>query len=449
MIPVVTPSEMAKIDTEASEPINVLIERAGNAVAWHARKMLKGTYGKRVTVIAGKGNNGADGIEAAKCLQRWGVKVNIIQADDDEMKVHESDLLIDAAVGTGLKRPYCAPHYSGPVLSVDIPSGICGLSGKSQGKPFIANSTITFQALKPGHLLADGPFHAGSIEIADIGLDVTSTSTFMLERSDVTKILNSRNDREHKWMSACWVIGGSGGMNGAPLLSAKATLRSGSGYVRVSTPGGTGEIPSEIVGFDIPTEDWEEYVIKNDFERFKAVVVGPGLGKTQLARKAVINLLSATQIPTVVDADALYAIGQQSLDPSDFGDHVVLTPHDAEYEYLTGHRPQINRVLDVRETAAKLNTVILLKGSTTIISHPDGRCLLVNNGDQRLATAGTGDVLSGVIAGLLARGISPFEAAAAGAWIHAEAANNCLAEGMIASDIIRVLPEVLNAANVG
>ena len=193
MIPVVTPSEMAKIDTEASEPISVLIERAGSAVAWHARHMLQGTYGKRVTIIAGKGNNGADGIEAAKCLQRWGVKVNIIQGDDDEMKVHGCDLLIDAAVGTGLKRPYCAPHYSGPVLSVDIPSGICGLTGEGQGKPFVANSTITFQALKPGHLLADGPFHAGSIEIADIGLDVSSTNTFMLERSDVTKILNSRS----------------------------------------------------------------------------------------------------------------------------------------------------------------------------------------------------------------------------------------------------------------
>ena len=129
--------------------------------------------------------------------------------------------------------------------------------------------------------------------------------------------------------------------------------------------------------------------------------MGPGLGKTQMARKAVINLLSASKIPTVVDADALYAIGQQSLNTSDFGDHVVLTPHDAEYEYLTGHRPQINRVLDVRETAAKLNTVILLKGSTTIVSHPDGRCLLVNNGDQRLATAGTGisdtSVLSKII----------------------------------------------------
>ena len=449
MIPVVTPSEMAIIDEEASEPIHVLIERAGSAVAWQARKMLKGTYGKRVTIIAGKGNNGADGIEAAKCLQSWGVKVNVIQADDDEAKVHGCDLLIAAAVGTGLKRPYYAPPFSGPTLSVDIPSGICGLTGEGQGKPFTAKATITFQALKPGHLLADGPFHAGSIKIADIGLDVSTTRTFVLERSDVTKILHTMNDREHKWTSACWVIGGSEGMNGAPLLSSQAALRSGSGYVRVSTPGGQGEVPSEIVGFDIPTEDWENHVIKSDFERFKAVVVGPGLGKTETVRKAVINLLSAIHIPTVVDADALYAIGQQNLNPSGFGEHVVLTPHDAEYKYLTGHKPATNRVLDVCETAAKLKTVILLKGPTTIVSHPDGRCLLVNNGDQRLATAGTGDVLSGVIAGLLARGVSPFEAAACGAWIHAEAANNCLAEGMIASDIIRVLPEVLNAANVG
>ncbi len=448
MIPVVTPSEMAIIDEEASEPINELIERAGSAVAWHARKILKGTYGKRVTIIAGKGNNGADGIEAAKCLQRWGMKVNVIQADD-EVEVRGCDLLIDAAVGTGLTRPYCAPFFSGPILSVDIPSGICGLTGEGQGKPFAANTTITFQALKPGHLFADGPLHTGSIEIADIGLDVSTTRTFVLERSDVTKILNTMSSREHKWTSACWVIGGSEGMNGAPLLASQAALRSGSGYVRVSTPGGLGEIPSEIVGFDLPTEDWEDQVIKSDLERFKAVVVGPGLGKTESARKAVIKLLSIIQTPTVVDADALYALGQQSLDPSGFGDHIVLTPHDAEYEYLTGHGPQTNRVLDVRETAAKLDAVILLKGPTTIISHPDGRCLLINNGDQRLATAGTGDVLSGVIAGLLARGVPPFEAAACGAWIHAEAANNCLAEGMIASDIIRVLPEVLYATNVG
>ena len=449
MIPVVTPSEMAKIDEGANEPINVLIERAGSAVAWHARQMLKGTYGKRVTIIAGKGNNGADGMEAAKCLQRWGVKVNVIQADDHEPKVHECDLLIDAAVGTGLKRPYSAPLFSGPILSVDIPSGICGLTGEGQGRPFAANATITFQALKPGHLLADGPFHAGSIEIADIGLDVSMTTTFVLERSDVTKILNAMSDREHKWTSACWVIGGSEGMNGAPLLSSQAALRSGSGYVRVSIPGGMGEIPSEIVGFNIPNEDWEDHLVKSDFDRFKAVVVGPGLGKTESTRRAVINLLSAIQIPTVVDADGLYALGKQNLNPSGFGDHIVLTPHDAEYEYLTGHRPQTNRVLDVCETATNLNTVILLKGSTTIVAHPDGRCLLVNTGDQRLATAGTGDVLSGVIAGLLARGVSPFEAAACGAWIHAEAANNCLAEGMIASDIIRVLPEVLYATNVG
>tara|TARA_B100000214_G_scaffold357624_1_gene317451 strand:- start:180 stop:1529 length:1350 start_codon:yes stop_codon:yes gene_type:complete len=449
MIPVVTPSEMAIIDEEASEPINVLIERAGSAVAWHARQMLKGTYGKRVTVIAGKGNNGADGIVAAKCLRRWGVKVNVIQSDDNVAKVHGCDLLIDAAVGTGLKRPYCAPDFPGPVLSVDIPSGICGLTGEAQGKPVTANATITFQALKYGHLLADGPFHAGSIEIVDIGLDASVAKTFVLEKSDVAKILNTMSDREHKWMSACWVIGGSEGMNGAPLLSSNAALRTGSGYVRMSTPGGQGEIPSEIVGFDLPSEDWEDYIIASDFKRFKAIVVGPGLGKTEATRKGVINLLSAIKMPTVVDADALYALGQQRLDSRHFGDHIVLTPHDAEYEYLTGHRPQTNRVLDVRETAAKLNMVILLKGPKTIVAHPDGRCLIINNGDQRLATAGTGDVLSGVIAGFLARGISPFEAAAGGAWIHAEAANNCLAEGMIASDIIRVLPEVLNATNVG
>ena len=449
MIPVVTPSEMAIIDDEADESINVLIGRAGSAVAWQARQMLQGTYGKRVIVIAGKGNNGADGIEAAKYLRRWGVKVNVIQADDDAVKLHGCDLVIDAAVGTGLKRAYCAPHFSAPILSVDIPSGICGLTGEAQGRPFKANATITFQALKPGHLLANGPLHTGAIKVANIGLDVSATRTFMLEKSDVANILSSLSEREHKWMSACWVIGGSEGMNGAALLSSQAALRSGSGYVRVSTPGGLSGAPSEIVSFDLPSHDWDEYVIESGLERFKSLVVGPGLGKTDAAIKAVSKLLSAIHIPTVVDADALYAIGQQRLDPKVYGDHLVLTPHDAEYEYLTGHKPQKDRVLDVCETAAKLNAVVLLKGPTTIVAHPDGRCLLINNGDQRLATAGTGDVLSGVIAGLLARRIPPFEAAAVGAWIHADASKNYSAEGMIASDIIEALPEVLNETHLG
>jgi NAD(P)H-hydrate epimerase len=449
MIPVVTPSEMATIDKEAGEPLELLIQRAGQAVAWKARKILKGTYGKRVTVIAGKGNNGADGLEAAKYLQRWGIKVNVISMDNVPISLQECDLLIDAVVGTGLKRPYDAPDFLVPTLSIDIPSGICGLTGEAKGKPFRANETITFQALKPGHLLANGPFHTGSVTVADIGLNVSDTKTYVLEKSDVATMLSNMHYRKHKWKAACWIIGGSHGMTGAPLLASKAALRSGSGYVRLSIPGELSKLSSEIVGFDLPSANWEKKISRAEQKRFNSLVVGPGLGKSPETISSVHNLLSETQIPIVLDADALFAIGQKPTDNLKFERNIILTPHDAEYEYLTGHRPQNNRVLDVRNEAMKLNAIILLKGPTTVVAHPDGRCFLVNNGDQRLATAGTGDVLSGIIAGLLSQGVSPFEAAAAGAWIHAEAANNCVAKGMVASDIINAIPEVLSETHMG
>ncbi|MBT95573.1 MAG: NAD(P)H-hydrate dehydratase [Acidimicrobiaceae bacterium] len=449
MIPVVTPSEMAAIDEQADEPIELLIQRAGQAVAWKARQILKGTYGKRVMVIAGKGNNGADGLEAAKHLQRWGIKVNVISIDNVPLSVQECDLLIDAVVGTGLKRPYNAPDFFVPTLSVDIPSGICGLTGEAKGNPFKAKETITFQALKQGHLLASGPSHTGSITIADIGLDVSETKTYVLEKSDVATMLSNMHDREHKWKAACWVIGGSHGMTGAPLLASKAALRSGSGYVRLSIPGELSKMSSEIVGFNLPSANWEKEICGSEQKRFNSLVVGPGLGKSPETISSVHNLLTKTQIPIVLDADALYAIGQQPKDNLKFDRNIILTPHDAEYEYLTGHRPQNNRVTDVCNEAMKLNAIILLKGPTTVVAHPDGRSFLVNNGDQRLATAGTGDVLSGIIGGLLSQGVSPFEAAATGAWIHAESSNNCLAKGMVASDIINAIPEVLSETHMG
>ena len=449
MIPVVTPSQMADIDEQAVEPIEVLIKKAGQAVAWRARKILKGTYGKRVTIIVGKGNNGADGLEAARRLRGWGVKVHTFQSDSVPYNLKDSDLLIDAAVGTGLKRPYQAPEVSFPILSVDIPSGICGLSGDALGTPVNADETITFQALKTGHLLSKGPSHSGRITVADIGLDVSHVCNHLLEKSDVTQILNEMNHRDHKWVSACWVIGGSEGMKGAPLLSSKAALRSGSGYVRMSIPSGFQGDSSEIVRFDMPSEKWDACITDSELRRFKSLVIGPGLGRSSQTLESVQKLTQAIHVPIVVDADALYAIGQQRSDHYSYHDTFVLTPHDAEYQHLTGHKPEKDRVSDVRDAAKKLNATILLKGPATVIAHPNGRCFIVNNGDQRLATAGTGDVLSGIIGGLLSRGIAPFEAAAAGAWLHAEAAKRCSSNGMIASDIINALPEVLCETDMG
>lgn len=449
MIPIVTPAEMNEIDTAAPETVEELIQRAGVATAWRARQLLGGTYGKRVVAIVGKGNNGADGRVAGETLSRWGVKVQFINPTEASTSLPSCDLVLDAAYGTGIKREYVSPRSPSPVLAVDIPSGICGLTGRALGEPLKANETITFQAMKPGHLLAPGVHHSGVVTVADIGLDVTETRLHLVEATDIRSWLPPLNPEKHKWNSACWVIGGSSGMRGAPQLAAKAAQRSGCGYVRLSIPGESQSESSELVGFPIPETGWNKAVTAQSLNRFHSVVIGPGLGRSDSTVEALLKTVSTLSVPTVVDADAITILGQNPDLLRESKNEMILTPHEREFECLTGHRPDKDRIEDVRESAKRFNVVILLKGPTTVIGHPDGRCLIVNNGDQRLATAGTGDVLSGIIGGVLSQGVSPFKAAAIGAWIHGAASKRCVKLGMIASDIIPEIPEVLNEAYLG
>lgn len=449
MIPVVTPKEMNDIDKKAPESIEDLIERAGVAIAWHARQMMRGTYGKRVAVIAGKGNNGADGRAAADHLIRWGVKVRILTAEHDLSDIPVSDLVIDAAYGTGLKREYKAPQIPYPVLAVDIPSGICGITGQALGKPVIADATITFQAMKPGHILSPGSAHCGKITVVDIGLDVSTAKAHVVERADILEMMPEKNIEKHKWSSACWIIGGSPGMGGAPSLASQGAQRTGCGYVRMSVPGELTQTFSEVVQFPISPIGWEKDITQTEVSRFHSMVLGPGVGRTEAAIAAMLKTISCIDLPVVLDADALFAIGQKPHLASRRATNIVLTPHDQEFEYITGHRPKKDRIEDVRVAAQMMNSILLLKGPATIIGHPDGRCLIVDTGDQRLATAGTGDVLSGIIGGLLAQGIQPFDAAAIGAWVHGEASKSCADMGMIASDLLTPISEVLNETNMG
>ncbi|MEG3585869.1 MAG: NAD(P)H-hydrate dehydratase [Actinomycetota bacterium] len=449
MIPVVTPKEMNQIDLLAPEPIDELIQRAGIATAWRARQIMKGTYGKRVVVLIGKGNNGADGRVAADHLSSWGVKVQIVTAEQSMSAIPSCDLLIDAAYGTGLKREYVAPVSSYPVLAVDIPSGICGLTGEALGEPIKADSTITFQAMKPGHLLSPGSIHCGDISIADIGLDVSKAQTHVVEKSDIMSWLPKKKTNQHKWASACWVVGGSPGMSGAPFLASRAAQRSGSGYVRMSVPGGLTETFSEVVGFPIPETKWEEEITLSEMSRFHSMILGPGLGRSKSTIKSVQKVISTIKAPMVLDGDALFAIGKDFSIDQDNKTEIILTPHDQEYEYITGHRPGKNRIKDVQEAAQRMNVILLLKGPVTIIGNPDGRCFVVTSGDQRLATAGTGDILSGIIGGMLAQGVAPLEAATIGAWVHGQASKSCAELGMIASDLLKPISEVLNETYVG
>ena len=440
MIPITTPEEMRRVDEAAPEPVEVLIDRAGGALARAAVDMLGGTYGRRVVVVAGPGNNGADGRAAGRRLSIAGVRVLEIDALDAPAVLPSADLIIDAAFGTSLNRGYEAPATgSVPVLAADIPSGIDGLTGAELGRAVRARRTVTFQALKPGLLLGTGRAAAGRVEVADIGLDVSAVAAHRVETADVAAWVPQRPAEAHKWQSACWVIAGSPGMTGAAYLAARGALRAGSGYVRLSTPGGAGHdrAPTEAVQIALPADGWG---VALDGDRIAAAVLGPGLGRAQGAD--VDAALAALSCPVVLDGDGLTSASPDVIRGRTAP--TVLTPHDGEFRVLTGSMPPPDRFAAARELAASTGAIVLLKGPVTVVADPAGRVLAATAGDQRLATAGSGDVLAGVIGALLARGTAPFEAAAAGAHVHGLAARSGHSVGLVAGDLPDLVADTLS-----
>jgi hydroxyethylthiazole kinase-like uncharacterized protein yjeF len=449
MIPVLTPEEMKAVDRSAPEPVEVLVDRAGAAVARAATAMMGGAYGRRVVVLAGKGNNGADGRVAADRLRRRGAGVTVIDATDEPDRLPPSDLVIDAAYGTGFRGDYTAPDPAGaPVLAVDIPSGVDGLTGEAGDGAVRATATLTFAALKPGLLFGAGADHAGRVTVADIGLDVSRSTIGLVEGADVGGWMPDRPRESHKWKTAIWMVAGSPGMTGAADLSARAAMRSGAGTVRLGIPG---QAPAprfpEVIGRWLQAEGWDEEVA-GDLGRMKAVVLGPGLGRSAATAEAVRRLLAVAEVPVVVDADALFALGSLD-DPIRFlrrrPGPTVLTPHDGEFSRLAGCPPGPRRISAARHLAFTTGATVLLKGSTTIVADPLGDVMLTDAGDARLATAGSGDVLAGVVGALLAQGLDPPKAAAAGAFVHGTAAGLGWRRGVVAGDLGDLLPVVFNS----
>lgn len=445
MIEVLTPEEMGAVDRAAPEPVEQLVRRAAGAVARTAVALLGGTYGRRVVVVAGPGNNGWDGRVAAELLTRRGVRCRVVDALDAPAVLPGSDLVIDAAFGTGFRDEYAFPDTDGaPVLAVDIPSGIDGLTGAAPGAPARAVATVTFAALKPGLLLQQGPRHCGEVLVADIGLGVASVArAHLVESADVGAWVPARAEDDHKWRHAVWVVAGSPGMSGAASLCAASAMRGGAGYVRLSTPGEDHpDAPVEAVAQPVSTEGWASEVLE-DLDRVTALAVGPGLGRSAAARAQVRQVAAAATVPLVLDGDALHALGTDA--PAVLSDRTaatVLTPHDGEFEQLTGAAPGLDRLEAARGLARSTGAVVLLKGPTTTVAAPDGRVLVVRSGDQRLATAGTGDVLTGLVAAHLAAGADALHAAAAAAQLHGDAALLGVSEGLVASDLPELIARV-------
>lgn len=484
--PVLTPEEMAAADRRAiaeGTSESVLVERAGRAVAWDARSLLGGSYGRRVVVVAGKGNNGADGVVAAQALARWGVRVEVFHVSNGvdralaSRSIGRSHLVIDAMFGTGFRgaleddAAWLAARMRSanvPVLAVDVPSGVDGLTGRVEGDAVVASATTCFTALKPGLLFEPGRTCAGRVRVVDIGIGVSTDgahpSAGCTTAADVLAVIGanprSRDPQAHKWSAGVLVVGGSRGMTGAPLLAARAAARTGAGMVVVGVPGdaaATAVSGSEVVVRSLPAtdeggfdEDAGRIVIRDVAGRFKAIALGPGIGRDSRSLQAARRIVAEAQCPIVVDADALNALAD---DPAPLRvrhaagfQRAVLTPHAGEYERLAGRPVGVDRIAAARLLADRTHAVVLLKGPGTVVATPGGRVAVCPSGGPELAAAGTGDVLTGIIAALLAFGADPFEAAAAAAWLQAEAARfDGRGSSLVASDLIEAVGPTLEA----
>ncbi len=457
MQPVLTIEEMRAVDAAAAgsgTPVEALVERAGTAVATEALRLLGGGYGRRVVVVAGPGNNGADGKVAARVLSRRGARIVVLDARALPTHLPACDLVVDAAFGTGFRGEYRAPETGGaPVLAVDLPTGVDADTGEVRSGAVRARATVTFGSLKPGLLLAEGCQHAGEVRIRRLGLPVPAAadcSIRLVEDEDVVELLPARGAESHKWKTALSVVAGSPGMYGAPSLVARAASRAGAGMVRLGIPGAApGDLPStEAVSRVLPATGFHEVALEG-IERTSALVVGPGLGTERTTRASVRRLVAKAPVPVVIDADGLTALGEDASAAEVLAPRsapTVLTPHDGEFARLAGAAPGADRITAVRRLAARLGAVVLLKGSTTLVASPEGTVLVAAAGSAKLATAGTGDVLSGMIGAFLARGLPPLEAAALAAHVHGRAAALAPAEGLIAGDLPGLVAAVLTDA---
>ncbi|MEZ5171051.1 MAG: NAD(P)H-hydrate dehydratase [Acidimicrobiia bacterium] len=473
MLPVLTPEEMGAADAAtiaAGTPQKALMGRAGRAVARTALDMLGGGYGHRCVVAAGKGNNGGDGLIAAEALRRRGVGVEVVRLDDGvgtvalDRALSRADLVIDAMYGTGFRGSLEGDaavvadrlRDGPPVLAVDIPSGVDGLTGAAAGPTVQATATVCFAALKPGVVFDPGATASGDIDLVDIGIDVSATTVGVTEISDVAAWLPALPVDNNKWRSPVSVVGGSGGMTGAPAFVSHAAMRAGAGIVWCNLPGreaaraaSGSEVITRAVGAT-PEGDLESAGAREVLEslpRFRALALGPGLGRSGATATAVRHILDNADLPVVLDADGLNALAGDPGLLTTRSHPTVLTPHDGEFERLTGHPVGADRVAAARDLAVRADSVVLLKGSTTVVAEPPGRAALNITGGPWLGTAGTGDVLTGIVAAFLARGVPAFEAATAGAFVHGLAADVAGHPGLIAGDLIDALGPTL--AQVG
>jgi hydroxyethylthiazole kinase-like uncharacterized protein yjeF len=438
--PILTAEEMRAAEARAiaaGTSAETLMDRAGSAAAeaiWRFAGPLP------ALVLCGPGNNGGDGHVIARRLEERGVRVRVAEyGDPDALAQAESaPLLVDALFGTGLKRgldPATASalmRLAGEarvVVAVDLPSGVATDDGALLSPVPDYDLTVTFATLKPCHLLQPAARHMGRLVVADIGIEAESR-LYEIARPR----LAAPGPDDHKY-SRGYVALLAGDMPGAIALASGAAARAGAGYVRLASEQMVPGIPSAII--QTPGKLWR-YL---DDPRIGVRVVGPGLGGGDTAASTVqAALISAA--PMVLDADALLHIAEKGVESLlGAADMPILTPHAGEFRRLFGSLGG-SKVEQAREAAASSGAVIVYKGADTVVAAPDGQAAIARPASSWLASAGTGDVLTGIIAAMRARGLDAFKAACAGVWMH-NRASELVGPGLVADDLLAALPSVL------
>ncbi|WP_041041599.1 bifunctional ADP-dependent NAD(P)H-hydrate dehydratase/NAD(P)H-hydrate epimerase [Paramagnetospirillum magnetotacticum] len=448
-----------------------LMEAAGWAVARAARRLLpKG----RIAILCGPGNNGGDGFVAARLLARdgWSVRVALLGAVE-RLKgdaaimagrwtgrvepltpdaLHGCVGVIDALFGAGLARPLegaakAVVEEIGrlrlPVIAVDVPSGVHGDSGAVLGLAPDCLATVTFFRPKPGHCLLPGRLKCGELVVADIGIPAAVLDEIapdLCRNGPGVWALPEIKAEGHKYSRGHVLILGGAEMTGAARLAARAARRVGAGLVSIAAPPEALGVyragdPGVLVASSEPFADLLEDGRRN------ALLLGPGGGVGEALAGKVLAALG-TGRPCVLDADALSSFEGRSADLfRHLSDRVVLTPHDGEFRRLFGEMPG-SRLERARHAARLSGAIVLLKGADTVVAHPKGGATITTDAPPWLATAGSGDVLAGLLAGLLAQGMEPFEAACAAVWLHGRAAAE-FGPGLIAEDLSEAIPAIL------
>lgn len=487
MIELLTTAEMGEADRLAvarGTPGATLMDNAGRAVADRVSAIVQG---RPVTVVAGPGNNGGDGFVAARVLSERGHRVRLLLVGDrSKLKgdaagaaklwlgpveaaspegLGEPGVIVDALFGAGLDRPVEslpramieAMNASGaPVVAVDLPSGINGTSGQVMGVAVKATCSVTFFRLKPGHVLLPGRLHCGALEVSDIGIPESVLAdikprTFLNRPALWRDAFPVPRPEGHKYgRGHAVVVSGGLSFSGAARLAARGALRAGAGLATLASPREALAVnaAASLAVMVRAVDGAEELTAFLADKRHNVVVLGPGGGVGAPMRALVLAALTS-EAAVILDADALTSFAD---DPAELfsaigkraGRPAILTPHDGEFNRIFKEINENSKViakLEKARAAARLSgAVVLLKGADTVVAAPDGRASIADNAPPYLATAGAGDVLAGMIAGLVAQHMPAFEAASAAVWLHGEAAA-VFGPGLISED----LPEALTS----